>query len=187
MTTLDELMPEERSLITALPYRVGLWISRVDSTGGDEAADQELTALSNIIHGFAHDVFGSEFVQHVMIETLARKGEWAAWDHDLETIPAECVQALEILRPHIDEKELKTYAARLMEIAEAVALAFREYESMEKFSDKLDVYLAYWTAKLKSMLAKKPLRSFDQFLSISMSERKALMRIADSLNMQAQL
>jgi hypothetical protein len=184
MNILNDFLPEHRSLIVALPYRVGLWISQVDNTGGDEAKAKELGALSNIIHGFAHDVFGSEFVQHVMTETLARKGEWEAWGEDFERIPKECAQAVEIMKAHVDQKEIKAYAARLMEIAEAVALAFREYENMEKFSDKLEVYIAYWRAKLKSTIKKRPLKSFDQFLSVSAMERRALMRIAGALNIE---
>jgi hypothetical protein len=163
---------------------VGLWISQIDNTGGDEAKAKELSALSNIIHGFAHDVFGSEFVQHVMTETLARKGEWEAWGEDFDKIPSECKRAVEIMGAHIDQKEIKAYAVRLMEIAEAVALAFREYESMEKFSDKLEVYIAYWSAKLKSKIKKTPLKSFDQFLSVSTMERRALTRIAGALGIQ---
>jgi hypothetical protein len=184
MNILSEFLPEQRSLIVALPYRVGLWISQIDNTGGDEAKAQELSALSNIIHGFAHDVFGSEFVQHVMTEALARKGEWEAWGEDFDKIPAECKKSIEIMSAHVDQKEVKAYAARLMEIAEAVALAFREYESMEKFSDKLEVYMAYWKAKLKSKIKKRPLKSFDQFLSVSAMERRALMRIAGALNIE---
>ena len=88
------------------------------------------------------------------------------------------------MKAHVDQKEIKAYAARLMEIAEAVALAFREYENMEKFSDKLEVYIAYWRAKLKSKIKKRPLKSFDQFLSVSAMERRALMRIAGALNIE---
>jgi hypothetical protein len=186
MSVLDQLQPEDRTLVVALPYRVGLWISQIDGTGGDEALAMELQALSNIIHGFAHEVFGSEFVQHVMTETLRRKAEWPEWGHALDQIPGECAKALEIMQGHIDDKEMKTYCARLMDIAEAVALAFREYESMEKFSDKLGIYMAYWSARLKSKFTRAPLRSFDQFLSISSSERRALSRMARTLRVQGE-
>lgn len=175
MSVLDGFTPDQKDLLVALPYRVGLWLSQSDHAGGEQAADAELRALSAIIHGFAEDVFGSEFLQYVMRETIARKAEWPAWGERLERVPDECAQAPEILGMYLADKEIKVYAARLMEIAEAVALAFREHEGKPPVRERLSVFWAYWRARLRrGRGAGRTLRSMDYFLSISRKERAAL-------------
>ncbi|MCB9983440.1 MAG: hypothetical protein H6861_07195 [Rhodospirillales bacterium] len=125
---LDQLSAQQRTLIVSMPYRAGLWVSHSDDEGGDEAHEKELTALANLIDGFSQQVFGSEMLQYIMHQTLARKDEWESWSGDIDKVPEECKQALEILRAHVDEKDVKVYAMRLMELGEAVAVAFREHD-----------------------------------------------------------
>lgn len=180
MDVLESLTPDQRTLIVSLPYRAGLWVSQSDDSGGDEADQKELTALDNILHGFSEQVFGSELLQYVMSETVSRKAEWDGWGENLERLPMECEQALDILRAYVDEKEVSAYSTRLMEIAEAVALAFREYEEGSAVG-RVVVYCSYAVMRLKSILRKQPSKSFDQFLSISASERKALGALASAL------
>ena len=160
MTGLEALAPTQKDLIVALPYRVGLWVSKSDLTGGAESSAQELQALSNILHAFSEDVFGSALVQHVMHETLARKDLWPAWAVDLESVPRECAAAYEALREHFEEKEVKVYALRLMEIAEAVALAFREAPQAGGAGAMASVYLQYLKAFIGARIQKRPLRFY---------------------------
>lgn len=183
MDVLDKLSPDQRTLIISLPYRVGLWVSHSDDTGGDEAQDKELTALSNILQGFSAQVFGSELIQYVMDETTKRKDSWPEWNNNVENVPEDCKRALEALRQYTEEKEVKAYAQRLIEIGEAVALAFREYED-QSFSDQLKVYASYIMTKIRSKLTKQPVKSFEQFLNISMNERRALATLASALETQ---
>ncbi|MEZ5814096.1 MAG: hypothetical protein R3E13_05150 [Alphaproteobacteria bacterium] len=180
MDVLNKLSVEERTLIVSLPYRAGLWVSQSDSAGGDEADEKEHTALANIVDGFSQNVFGSELLQYIMNETVGRKDEWPVWEEASGDVLRDCARALDVLRGVVDEKDVSAYSMRLMEIGEAVALAFREYEegsALEQFR----VYVSYLFMKLKRRLGKRPSKSFDQFLSISARERKALGKLAKAL------
>jgi hypothetical protein len=126
VTILNSLTPDERTLVVSLPYRAGLWVSRSDDAGGAAAEDEELRTLHSLIAGFAESVFGSELVQHIMGDLLARRSEWPGWASDLDIIPEQCRMVIDILRHHVDAKEVKAYVLRLMEIAEAVAMAYGE-------------------------------------------------------------
>lgn len=183
MTFLDDLQPEQRELIASLPYRVGVWISQSDKSGGEEADGEEIKALANIIDGFTRDVFGSEVVQHIMLETVSRKDKWSEWVTKTDSIDTDCQQAIDILNECVDEKEVNAFRQRLFEIAEAVALAFREYEHLD-FATKMRVYLLYYTEKFKAARKDLPFKSLDQFLNISMEERKALGRLAHVLGLR---
>ncbi len=180
MDVLDKLAVDHKTLIVSLPYRVGLWVSQSDDTGGSEADEKGLTALSNILQGFSQQVFGSELLQYIMNETVTRKDQWSHWDQELENVPKDCAMALDVLRDHVDDKEVNAYITRLMEIAEAVALAFREYEQ-QSFIDQLNVYFSYAFIKIKSRFSQQPSKTFEQFLNISASERKALNTLASAL------
>ena len=183
MDVLEKLSPEQRKLVISLPYRVGLWVSQSDDTGGEEAADKELTALSNILQGFSAQVFGSELLQYIMDETTRHQENWPNWAQNVENVPEECKQALDALREHVDEKDVNAYSQRLIEIGEAVALAFREYED-QSLGDQLKIYGSYIVTKIRSRLTKQPSKSFEQFLNISISERKALAKLATALGTQ---
>lgn len=183
MSVLDGFTPDQKDLLVALPYRVGLWVSKSDSAGGKDAEEAELRALAAIIHGFSEDVFGSEFLQYVMRETIARKSEWGSWNDRLERIPDECRQALEILDLYLADKEIKVYAARLMEIAEAVALAFREYDEKLSLWERASIFCAYWRGRIRTARAGQPHSSMDYFMSVSRRERMALRRLSRVLGL----
>ena len=184
MNMLDDLTDEQREIIVSLPYRVGLWISLSDMTGGQESTTQELTVLSAIINGFAEEVFGSELVQYIMADTLSKKDEWPNWSGDSESVLYDCEIALSILADHVDDKkELGAFAVRLTEIAEAVAGAFREYEHMS-VAQRIILYMSYFVAKIKSALKKTHYISLKEFLSISRQERRALDALSNALSLE---
>ena len=184
MDVLEKLTPEQRTLIVSLPYRAGLWVSESDQDGGDEAQEKEMTALANITEGFAEQVFGSELLQYIMDETVKGKAQWqGSWAENLDKVPEECTQALNILREHVDEKEVNAFSTRLMEIGEAVAVAFREGEGPSGLK-KFMVYMKYSYAAYKARVAEQAPKSFDQYLNVSMSERKALNALAAALGTQ---
>ncbi len=182
MNFLDELTPEQRTLLVSLPYRVGLYVSRSDNTGGDDSDEAELKALDDIITGYSQEVFGAETVQYVISETVRRKSEWASWSENLGDIGSECHRALDVLYEAVDEKEVNAFKHHLLEIGESVALAFREYGNSTPFIDKLKVYIIY---QIESFNAKKrgiPYKNWEQFINISLDERKALRSVAMALD-----
>ncbi len=177
---LERLTSEQRFIIISLPYRVGVLVSKSDKGGGKAADAQELEALANILDGFTQQVFGSELLQYVMGGTMEAKESWAEWVVDLEGVYKDCAKAVDILHGLTDRKEVGAYCVRLMEIGEAVAVAFREFEPMG-FGAKVRAYLSYMGARSKARKLKQPYKSFNDFLNISMKERRVLQKIAAAL------
>ena len=183
MTLLSVLSDSQRDNIVSLPYRVGVWVSESDSSGGDHSDAKEIQALTNILNGFAEEVFGAETVQHIISETLNRQSEWPVWAKDISNIEEDCRTAIDVLYHKMDEKEVKAFKRHLIEIAEAVALAFREYDPSQRMLKKLPIYMNYYAGKIKASLNKTSYKSLDQFLNISPKERKTLVALARSLDM----
>lgn len=177
MDILEQLSDEQRDLIFRLPYRAGMWVSLADRTGGDESQAREEQVLHGLLHGFSGQVFGSEFIQHIMAGTLACEGQWPQWKAEIEAFPSECERAIAVLRDVTDAKEVNAFVIRLMEIGEAVATAFRENPNDLPFGQKMRLYVLY----LKSVLGKKQAVSFDMFMQVSLDERDALNRMAQVL------
>lgn len=178
MTFLDKLTPDQHALITRLPYRIGLWISQSDTAGGNEADESERQALSNILHAFAEDLFGSETLQYIMSETIRQKGNWPSWTRQVDLVPGECRDAVDLMRQYGEAKDVKAFKGHLMEIAGAVALAFREEVSRRTVFSALGLYVSH----LFSGSGRKR-RRFGDFLNVSTSEREALGAIAEALEM----
>jgi len=181
MNFLDELTADQRDLLVSLPYRVGLYVSESDKTGGDASDAQEIEALESIITAYAQEVFGSETVQYVISETVRRKSEWDKWSQHLEGIDTDCHRAIDILSEHVDIKEVSSFKAHLVEIGESVALAFREYGKNTPFLDKIRIYFYYSRSKKSAARDNIQPKTWDQFLNISLDERKALCNVAHAL------
>ncbi len=181
MNFLDQLTRQQRTQIVSLPYRVGLWISESDTSGGAESGAKEMKALASILNGYTEDVFGSEVVQYVMSETVARKSEWKEWGKNLDRVPEECRYVISMMEERVDPKELSAFKQHLLEIGEAVALAFREYSTQMALPEKAVTYVTYYKGKIAALLQKRPYRSLQQFLNISATERGALSTLAHSL------
>ncbi len=182
MSFLDQLSEDQRKLLVSLPYRVGLFISRSDSTGGDDSDDAEMQALDDLITGYSQEVFGAETVQYIVGETVNRKAEWGDWSKDLNNIEDDCYKAIDILSSNVDEKEVNAFKKHLIEIGESVALAFREYGETTSMIDKIKVYLFYIKGKKHAVKHNQPYKDWEQFINISLDERKALRTIATAIN-----
>lgn len=177
MSFLDNLTDHQRKTLVSLPYRVGLWVGRSDTTGGNQSDQMELQALSGIIHGFAEEIFGAESIQYIMSEAIMNKDQWPDWEKNLETVPEDCRFAMDVMQEHTSIKEASAFRIQLMEIGEAVALAFTEYQMPDSPLRIVPLYISYFLSQLK----KARRRTFDEFLSISAQERKALHQIAQAL------
>ena len=179
MTFLNQLTPEQKDTLISLPYRVGLWVSQADSSGGDESDAREQQALSAILHGFAEEMFGSETMQHIISGTLAAKDRWPVWAGRIDDVPHDCQFAMDLITEFADAKDAAVFRNHLMEIGEAIALAFREDVSLTMIQS-FKQYLAFLFAAPKKK-STAPRRSFSEFLRISPSERKALSTLAQAL------
>ncbi len=173
---------EEKRLIVQLPYRVGLYISESDQSGGDESDAEETQVLSNIIHGFAHDVMGAESIQHIISTTLMLKEQWADWGNDLDKVPEECALAVDVIDNHVGAKDAKAFATQMYEIGEAVALAFKEYEEGNAVKD-LIVRFQYFVDQGRAKRHGLREKTYDEYISISSDERTALKKLAKGLQL----
>ncbi len=177
MNFLDKLSADHREALVRLPYRVGLWISQSDSEGGRDSDERERQALYNILHGFAEDMFGAEAIQYIMSETIKHKADWVNWGGNIDLVPIECRDAIHLMREHAEAKDFAAFKTHLMEIAEAVALAFREEGKSSVFS----MFGMYVTYVLSPKEKGRRTKSFSEFLNISPRERKALSALSRAL------
>lgn len=181
MNFLDQLNSSHRELLVSLPYRVGLFISQSDESGGDESDEAEMQALDAIITGYSQEVFGAETVQYVVGETVQRKPEWDEWGKDVSGIEHDCYKAVDILSSVVDQKEVNAFKSSLLEIGENVALAFREYGASTSLIEKIRMRLDYSKSRKAAFKAGVAPKEWDQFINISLDERKALRHVARSL------
>jgi hypothetical protein len=181
MPQLSNFNDDQRQLLIALPYRVGLWVSSSDSSGGNEADEAEMTALTTIVTGFAEDFLKSEFVQRLMEETVAHRADWDKWVENIDEVPAECTRAVDMLSEILDRKELASFKFTMMEIANSVAMAYREAGEENGLGFRLQVYSRLLMEKLQAMLGKRKARTVDELLNISESEQAAIDRLARAL------
>lgn len=178
----EALTVDQKRLIVQLPYRVGLYVSEADQSGGSDANELEKQTLSNIVHGFAEDVMGAESIQHIISTTVALKEQWPEWGEALQDVPKECREAVAVMNEHVSDKDSRAFAVQLFEIGEAVALAFKEHED-GNFIDDLKLKIEYYKYKLASKKSTLREKSFEEYKSISSEERQALENIAFGLGL----
>lgn len=183
MSNLEKFAGDERALIVALPYRIGLWVSESDDSGGPDSVLAEMHALESIITGYSEDFLKSEFVEEVMRAVLACKSEWDSWGKKLDKVPDECRQAVEILEGRLDSREVMSYKQNLMEIATSVALAYREDDggAAAAGNGRFAACARHCWALLLARLKKEQEPRMESHINISKAERKTLTQLSDIL------
>lgn len=184
MGLLEKFSKEEKDLFAALPYRVGVWVSQCDETGGAESDTAEIAALRSIIRGFAEDFCKTEFVEEIMKETIARNDQWSIWEKNAENVLTECSRAVEMAAAHFEERHVTSFKNNLMEIGIAVALAYREFDERHSFATKLTLRLRYFRQRMMATFRKKKIVSFEEYLNISRAEHRALSQLSGALRME---
>lgn len=186
MERLSHFSEEQRKALVALPYRTGFWVSVSDESGGAEADESERVALENIVSGFAEDFCKTEVVEQIMQETLAQKTHWAEWEDNIDNVPTECREAIELLADHFDYKEVSSFKNNLMEIAMAVAMAYREFDETSSLSVKIDMYKALYLERFKAWIERRPSKTADEILNVSYEEQLALTELTSVLRLDEQ-
>lgn len=184
MSFLNALSEEDLDLFVRLPYRVGLWVSKCDSTGGEVSDAEELQTLSNLLEGIAREIFGAETVQHIITRTIAARDRWDDWDVDLDNVLDECRRAMTKLEQHVDPKEVNAFRQHLFEIGEAVALAFREYNEEDvPLIDRIRMHVLYYLDTAKARKQGMPVKTKDEYFNISLYERAALAMLREHVGL----
>ncbi len=179
MTDLYSLDERKKEMLSSLPYRAGLWMSMADNTG-ESSEEEEIRVLNNIVDGFARDVFGSELVQNIMTETFKSKDRWPVWAKETGNVLQDCSDCVALVRQLGDDKDVTAFRDRIMEIAEAVAMAFSEYEDLD-FFEKLKLNMQYMSETSKAKKNGDAVLPKHQFFSVSLKERKALRALSRAL------
>ncbi len=177
----ERLSPEEGALLASLSYRVGLYISYCDVTGGWEAQEKEFQTLNNILREYSEDYCKSEFAQKILMETLAQRTQWPSWSQDMPSVLTQCTEALAMLEGKLTAKELESVKEVLIEIALSVAMAFREESRDGAVADQPSPY-GRVSSVLKKIMGGKAERDPLSHLSISLDERAALTRLCKAMN-----
>ena len=128
MGFLKDFSRDERDTLISLPYRVGLWVSSSDSTGGTDSNLQEEVALEKAINSIAQGMFESAFVHEIMSETFLQRQEWRRWSANVQSVPQDCLGAIRILQSRVPQRDIDAYRHILMQVGLEVARAFREYD-----------------------------------------------------------
>lgn len=182
MSVLEKFEKTELDFLVALPYRTGLWVSVCDDAGGHEADEAELQVLEGIIYGFATDFCKSEVTEALMKQTVARRDQWDGWAKNIENVPAECRRGVEILACHVDHKNVTAFKENLMEIAFAVAMAYREFDDDVPLVEKITMYWHFISDRVTAFFRHRAPKTHDEIFNISRAERLALTELSDALH-----
>lgn len=180
MGFLKEFSKEERTMLASLPYRVGLWVSSSDSTGGSDSDQQEEAALERAITGIAQGMFESAFVHEVIAETFLSKQDWASWAANVQTVPADCVTAVKFMQGRLSQRDIDAYRRILMQVGLEVARAFREYDRSEPFLSRIVRWISIGVDRIFGIMHGEKYVSED-LLNISYDEDLALNELAKAL------
>lgn len=181
MKEFQDLDEKQKERLASLPYRVGLWISKSDETGGVEADVNEKRALHSIITGFTQDFLKSQFVEQLMLQTMALNDQWSNWESDLDQVPNECRQAIDELVGDLEQKDILSLKITLMEIARNVAMAFRENNYHDTMFGKVKLYFMMMFDSIKCTATHQQPKTMIELTNISRDESKALMELEKTL------
>ncbi len=174
LVDLDQFPEDTYRTLIALPYRVGLYVSQSDRTGGKNSDTQELAALENVVTFYVEDTLKSEFAQTIMLATLQHKAYWPEWSADTDKVPEECRYIAEYLVNVIDERKLESFKSNLLEIAITVAQAYQENARPVTFFGKLMKALTFRSEKIA-------VEENAEHINISPAEKAAINKLAERL------
>ena len=169
--------------LLSLPYIVGIMVSHADDEEGEYDDELEMRALERILIAYAHEKQLSPFVNDVVLRTISSKDQWQGWvDRALSALP-QCKHAINVITQEFGKEEARNYARMLLDVGEAVAMAYGEF-GMGDFDDDnegvLSRFIGKFSAKIKG---EKPNNDEDSGLAnISAAEQAALDRLAEALS-----
>lgn len=181
---ISDLEQSEQDMIIRLPYRVGMWISLSDDTGGEDSREQEQQVLESIVTSYAQDFCKSEFVQRIMNYAVRCKKDWLAWEADLEQVPDECQRVIYLLGQNVDKREVESFKNILLEIATSVAMAYREFGEEEPAGRKLAGYVTSFARRARVFVFGGTVPAYDDMLNISSREEMAIKHLVHVLGMK---
>lgn len=179
---LGSLSDRDKRILFSLPYRVGMYVSHSDMSGGDEAQEREIQTLHNILVEIEQDFCKSEIMQRILIETVANKEHWPKWSNKLEDVPDECAHASDLLVGLVEQpSDLMSVKETLIDIGVAVAMAFRESGNSYPSENPIGEAIKNMRNSLGRFIPALQVDDRFMHLNISKAERAALIRLHNAL------
>ncbi len=179
---LGNLSDRDKRILISLPYRVGMYVSQSDTSGGDEAQGREAQTLHNILVEIEQDFCKSEIMQKILIETVANKEQWSSWGRKLEDVPDECAHAADLLVGLVEQQsDLMSVKETLIDIGVAVAMAFRESGNTYPTESPLSEAIKNVRNALGRYIPSLRVDERFMHLNISKAERAALIQLHNAL------
>lgn len=177
-TYFGDFQNEELSLILSIPYRAGIWMSRIDDIALTQRDDEkERMALEAVLDRILNRSSGKSFVRGVVHEIIVHKAEWQDWADAADTVLGDIDRAIALVDDRLPAAEALQYRKCIFHVAKTVAMAANEGDAPSAGLDqmiggKLMGRLADWVSA----------RSGEQIpANISMTERKALSELLQRL------
>ena len=180
------MLPENVELIIGLPYRVGVWISRVDDVEGSEDDRREMRALENIIKSITRLHNKSPFMAEVAHEILEHPERWRAWRRQAgqDEVLSDCKKVVALLQVELSRADLKSFRVALMHIARVVAEAYGEFDFENKkglLEEESENILGTFLANMIEKFKTEHDNDHDAFMNVSETERAAIHELAKAL------
>lgn len=147
----QELTARQKQALISLPYRVGVWVSHADDEEGEYDDEMEMRALQRILVAYAHEKALPPFVDSLVKDTLSHKDSWQDWADMAMTVVPQSKKAVGFLYARYGETEGRAYAQMLMDVGEAVAMAYGEFGMGDETDSEtvLGRFIMKFTAKLR--------------------------------------
>lgn len=184
MAFLEKFSNADKELLIALPYRVGVWLSRIDDIGGEDSDYSEQRSLKEIIYKKGRGMFESAFVHEVLAETCTREKDWPLWETKVENVLDECLKAKGILHSQLEQRDVDAFILTLMDVAIEVAVAYREFDNEAGHAEKFFTNIKIMIDKLIGIFARQSYIS-ERLLNISYKEDVGLSKLAHALGIDA--
>lgn len=174
MAAKDNFSDRDWTTLAHFPARIGLWMSHQDEGGGDEAQQQEMAVLHEVISRVQ-----AKYANFLFIKALAEELERLPFERDdswkaaLEDAP----KVLHLIHPFCDVTEYNCFKLMLLDIAEAVARAAPngERESRNLYGGPESGWFG-----LYPLLAK--LVRFGRGPKVTRAEKEAINQLIDALD-----
>ncbi len=174
----ERLTQAQVDTIISLPYRAGVYVSYSDISGGWDAQEKELQALTGILRAYSEDFCKEGLAQKVLMDCLCARGHWPAWSKGIDALPAQASESIALLAPYFPPEDLEQFKEVLVEIALAVAMAFREVTP----EDEAAPGSSGFTDMLRRIIHRPPAEDPLDHENISAGEKTALHALCGALS-----
>lgn len=162
-----DLTPKDKMQLARIIYRSAMWISVSDGDGGRQAQSLEERMLKKRLQYLYKKHATGSLEREVLGIILANTSSWRNWNEDLLDLMDEIRVAREMIPLNI--------RSMIMDIGRGVAVAFRERSFVSAMFAQLGMIVRSFFTKLNPQLTPS------EYASISVSERAALLELADAL------